>query len=211
MAAEFSYFDLIVGALILFLGLKGIIDGFIKEFFGLAGIIGGIYYGSRYAEEVGRWISNNIFFIKNEAALTFVGFLAGLFGIWIAMVILGNLVTKLTHASGMGFFNKLFGLLFGWAKIFLIFSVIVYALSSIEITKKLIHKYTKNSILYPLLVQTGGYIIKLKPEDFIAPEVKKQGSAFGKQLTNEAKESATESAVENIKKSLENNSSKEKH
>ena len=211
MAAEFSYFDLIIGALILFLGLKGIIDGFIKEFFGLAGIIGGIYYGSRYAEEVGRWISDNIFLIKNEAALTFVGFLAGLFGIWIAMVILANLVTKLTHASGMGFFNKLLGLLFGWAKIFLIFSVIVYALSSIELTKKMVMKYTKNSVLYPLLVQTGGYIIKLKPEDFIAPEVKKQGSAFGKQLSSDAKESAAESAVENIKKSIDNNSSKEQH
>ncbi|SMC09363.1 CvpA family protein [Nitratiruptor tergarcus] len=207
----FDYFDLIIGALIIFLGLKGIIDGFIKEFFGLAGIIGGIYYGSRYAESVGNWISDNLYHIKNEAALTFVGFLAALFAIWIGMVILGNLITKLTHASGMGFFNKLLGLLFGWAKIFLIFSVIIYAISSIEITKKVLEKYTKNSILYPLLVQTGSYIIKLKPEDFVSPNVQKQGKEFTKKVSNDVQESAVETAKKSAIKAIEQNISKEKH
>ncbi len=207
---HFSAFDLVVGAIILFLGLKGLVDGFVKEFFGLAGIIGGIYYGSRYAQQIGEFISQNIFPIKNEAALSFVGFLVGLFSIWIGMVILGNIVTKLTHASGMGFFNKLFGLLFGWAKIFLIFSVIIYAVSSIEVTKRVIEKYTKNSILYPLMLQTGGYIIKLKPEDFVSPDLKQKGTEAAKEVTDEAKKSAIESAKERLVKEIEQNLSKEK-
>ncbi|MRJ02747.1 MAG: CvpA family protein [Epsilonproteobacteria bacterium] len=161
-----STFDLVVGAIIFFLGLKGLVDGFIKEFFGLAGIIGGIYYGSRYAEEVGRWISDNIFYIKNEAALSFVGFVVTLAGVWIAMVIVASLITSLTHASGMGTLNRLLGVLFGWAKIFLIFSVLIYAASHIGFTQSLIQKYTKNSRLYPLMLEAGGYIIHLKPEDF---------------------------------------------
>ncbi len=207
-----NYFDLIVGGLILFLGLKGLMDGFIKEFFGLAGIIGGIYYGSRYAEIIGKWISDNLFYIKNEAALTFVGFLAALFGIWIGMVFIGNLFTKLMHISGMGFFNKLLGLLFGWAKIFLIFSVIIYAISSIEVTKRVLEKYTKNSLLYPLLLEAGSYIIKLKPEDFVASQVRKKGEEFTKKVSSDVQESALESAKKRAFKAIEHNiSSKEKH
>ncbi len=195
-------FDLIVALIIFFLGLKGLLDGFVKEFFGLAGIIGGIYYGSRYAEAIGGWISHTIYPIKNEAAMTFIGFLVGLFGIWIAMVYLGKLVTKLTHASGMGLINKILGVAFGWAKIFLIFSVIVYALSSMELTKRVIQKYTKGSILYPLMVKTGGYIIKLKPEDLIAPDMKVQSAKAGQEVTKEVEKSAIQSAKEKIIKQI---------
>jgi membrane protein required for colicin V production len=196
-------FDLIVGAIIFFLGLKGIIDGFVKEFFGLAGIIGGIYYGSRYAETVGRWISDNVFAIKNEAALSFVGFIATLAAIWIAMVILGNLVTKLTHASGAGTINRMLGVLFGWTKIFLIFSVLVYAASSIEFTKKVIQKYTEGSLLYPLMVRTGGYIIKLKPEDFVSEDLKKSGTEAAEEVSKAAEEEALKAGMEQVQKTLQ--------
>jgi membrane protein required for colicin V production len=50
---DFSIFDLIVGSIILLLGLKGILNGFFKELFGLIGIVGGIFVGSRVANEVG--------------------------------------------------------------------------------------------------------------------------------------------------------------
>ncbi len=208
---HFSTFDLIVALIILFLGLKGLLDGFVKEFFGLAGIIGGIYFGSRYAQNIGEWISNTIYPIKNEAALSFIGFLVGMFGIWIGMVLLGNLVTKLTHASGMGFMNKLLGVLFGWAKVFLILSVIIYAISSIEATKKIVQKYTKNSILYPLLVKTGGAIIKLKPDDFLAKNVKNQGQKAKEEISKDLQNSAIESVREKIKKTIDSNITKEEH
>ncbi len=205
----FNSFDLIIGAIILFLGLKGLIDGFVKEFFGLAGIIGGIYYGSRYADEIGRFISDNIFLIKNETALTFVGFIVGLFAIWVGMVLLGTIVTKITHASGMGMFNKILGLLFGWAKIFLIISVLVYAISSIEATKKIVDKYTHDSFLYPYLLQTGGYIIKLKPEDFVASDVKAKGEKAKEAVVEDAQKEVQKSIEQKIQQAIENNLSKE--
>ena len=196
---EITTFDIIIAAIVFFLGLKGLIDGFIKEFFGLAGIVGGIYFGSRYAEEVGKWISDNLFFIKNEAALSFVGFIVTLATIWIGMVILAGLVTKLTHASGAGTINKILGLLFGWTKIFLIFSVLVYAVSNIEFGKKIIQKYTKDSTLYPLMVEVGGTIIKLKPEDFVAPKMQQSQTQA---LTKEGEEVTKEVAKEVIEKAL---------
>jgi membrane protein required for colicin V production len=170
---ELSTFDIIVASLILFLGLKGFIDGFVRELFGLVGIIGGIYFASRYAQQVGEFISQNIYPIKNSAALSFVGFIATLAAIWIAMVLLANLFTKLANASAMGSINHILGLVFGWIKMFLIFSVLVYAASNIELTKRMIGQYTKNSLLYPLMLQAGGAIIHFSPSDFVSGEQKK--------------------------------------
>ncbi len=196
---QLSTFDLVVGAIIILLGLKGMIDGFVKEFFGLAGIIGGIYFGSRYAQVVGEWISQNIFEIKNEAAVSFVGFVVTMAAIWIGMVMLGSLVTKLTHASGAGTLNRMLGVLFGWAKVFLIFSVLIYAASSMELTRSVIEKYTKNSKLYPLMIKTGAYIIKLKPQDLLPQKVKKSGESVAKEVKAQVIEESVNSAVKPIK------------
>ena len=52
-----SWFDLVVVALVLVLGIKGLLNGFIKEIFGIIGLIGGVIVASRYADEVGEFIS----------------------------------------------------------------------------------------------------------------------------------------------------------
>ncbi len=188
----FSYFDLIIGAIVILLGLKGLIDGFIKEAFGLVGIIGGIYVGSHYGQNIGEFINQNIFQIKNPAALTFVGFLVTLTAFWLAMLLLGKLFAKLSSASGIGPIDKIAGFLFGAAKVFLILSVIVFAVSNIEAAKNIVDKYTKNSLLFPLMEKTGSYIIKLNP----------------KEITQKVEEKTAE-VQEDIKKSIENETIKQ--
>jgi len=51
LLSGFNYFDLAIGSIVLILGLKGLMSGFIKELFGLAGLVGGVYFGSRYAPQ----------------------------------------------------------------------------------------------------------------------------------------------------------------
>jgi membrane protein required for colicin V production len=52
---DLNYFDIIAAAIILLLGLKGIVNGFFKEIFGLVGIIGGIFIASRFGPDVGQY------------------------------------------------------------------------------------------------------------------------------------------------------------
>ncbi len=68
---EFNYFDIIVSVVILLLGLKGIINGFFKEVFGLVGIIGGIFLASRIGNRVGEYLSDLIFKFDSSAATNF--------------------------------------------------------------------------------------------------------------------------------------------
>ena len=83
----FSYFDIIVSIIVLFLGLKGIINGFFKELFGLLGIIGGIFIASRVGDDVGQLISNAVFKFENSADIGFTGFLVTLALFWLLMVV----------------------------------------------------------------------------------------------------------------------------
>ncbi len=196
----FSYFDVAVILIVVLLGLKGLIDGFIKEIFGLIGIIGGIYVGSHYGGEVGGFISKNIFEIKNAAALNFIGFLAALGLFWLLMLVVGKLFAKLSSASGMGTLDRVAGFLFGAAKIFLILSVIAVAVNNIEAAKNMVQKYTKNSIVFPLMLKTGSYIIKLNPKE-ITDKVAEKGSNIKESI----QKSIENETLKKIKKSLSEN------
>ena len=43
---DLNYFDMAVGSIVLLLGLKGLLNGFSKELFGLIGIVGGLFVAS---------------------------------------------------------------------------------------------------------------------------------------------------------------------
>jgi len=160
---EFNYFDLVAAIIILLLGLKGIINGFFKELFGLIGIIGGISVASRMGDEVGKTLNNLIFKFDNEAAIGFTGFLATLAVFWIIMTVLGLIFKKLSSLSGLGPIDRILGFLFGASKFFLIASVIANSAYNIKAVKSVIDSNMKSSILFPIFVETGGYIMKLEP------------------------------------------------
>jgi len=115
---EFNYFDLIVSIIILFLGLKGIVNGFLKEVFGLIGIIGGIFIASRLGDSVGKFLSDLIFNFDNNSAISFTGFLATLVVFWLIMIVVGLMFKKLSSLSGLGALDKILGFIFGVSKFF---------------------------------------------------------------------------------------------
>ncbi|MBU4111056.1 CvpA family protein, partial [bacterium] len=160
---EFSYFDLVAAVIILLLGLKGIINGFFKEAFGLIGIIGGIFIASRVGNEVGEYLSELIFKFENSAAVNFTGFLVTLAAFWFIMVISGALFKKLSSMSGLGPVDKLFGFILGSSKFFLIAAVIAHAAYNIKAVKSTLDPIMQNSTLFPILVETGAFIMKIDP------------------------------------------------
>jgi membrane protein required for colicin V production len=160
---EFNYFDIVVSAIILLLGLKGIINGFFKEIFGLIGIIGGIFIASRVDNEVGLYLSNLIFKFDNSAAINFTGFLSTLTVFWLGMILIGAIFKKLSSLSGLGMLDKILGFVFGASKFFLIAAVIAHAAYNIKAVKSTIDSTLSGSTLFPILVSTGAFIMKIDP------------------------------------------------
>jgi len=190
---ELNYFDLIVSIVILLLGLKGILNGFFKEVFGLIGIIGGIFVASRLGDSVGKFLSDLIFKFENESAIGFLGFLTTLAIFWFAMVLVGMAFKKLTSLSGLGIFDKLLGFFVGASKFFFIAAVIAHAAYNINAVKSLLDETTlKTSVLFPIMVETGSYIMKLDPVN----------------ISNDIN-NTTKSVVDNATKEIAKNAKKE--
>lgn len=181
---DFNYFDVTIAAIILILGIKGFMQGFIKEAFGLVGLVAGVYFAARLAPEAASFIDTNFFHLDNQSLLKLIGFLAILILIWLGATILGSIFSKLTNQSGLGFLNRLFGFIAGGGKYFLIFALIITALSNVTLVKDNLEKYVKDSVLYPYLKEAGSYLINLDT------------SAMGLTMT-EVSETPTEATTEN--------------
>ena len=182
---ELNYFDLIASIIILFLGLKGVLNGLFKEMFGLIGIVGGIFVASRLGDSVGQALSDLIFNFSNSAAISFSGFITTLALFWLVMIMIGYIFKKLSIMSGLGPIDKTLGFVFGASKFFLIAAVIAHSAYNIKAVKNSIDPLMSNSILFPILVETGGFIMKLDPveiSDDINTSIKKGTKAIGDKI-----------------------------
>lgn len=157
---NFAVFDLIILTITLILGLKGLFRGLIKEVFGIIGIIGAIFVASRISKETGDLLAP-ILVLENDATIKLIGFVVSLVGVWLVVYSAGIVLSKIFSASGLGVIDRFFGFVFGAAKIFLIFSVIAYALYQVQSFKKVIDEKFSNSLVMPHLISVGSYIIKL--------------------------------------------------
>ncbi len=160
---DFNYFDITIGAIVLILGIKGFMNGFIKEIFGLAGLVAGVYFGSRFADTAATFINTNFLQMQNPALLKLIGFMSVLVIVWLGATLLGSILSKLSSVSGLGFINRFLGFIAGGGKYFIIFALIVTALSNVTLVKENLGKYVKDSMLYPYLLKTGSAIIHLDP------------------------------------------------
>ena len=159
-----NLFDLIVGSVVLILAFKGFLNGVVKEVFGLAGLVGGVYLASRLADEAARWIDTNIIQIDNVALSKLTGFMSILIIVWLSATLLGAIFSKLTNVSGLGLVDRLLGFVVGGGKYFIIFALITTALSNVALVNENIKPYVKDSKLYPILVQIGQTVIRIDPK-----------------------------------------------
>lgn len=189
---DFSIFDLVVIAITLLLGLKGLFRGFIKEVFGIIGIIGAIFVASRISKDVADVIAP-ILAIQSEATLKLVGFIIALVGFWLIVYTVGIVISKIFSASGLGIVDRIFGFLFGASKIFLIFAVIAYSLYQVQSFKKLMNEKLAKSIILPHLVSVGSYIIQIDT------------SAITNSLDNAVNSAKTNEIIEETKNSMKQN------
>ncbi len=198
---EINYFDLVAAIIILLLGLKGILNGFFKEVFGLVGIIGGIFVASRLGNSVGEYLNNLIFNFQSPAAVQFLGFLVTLAAFWLLMVIVGQAFKKLSAISGLGPLDRVFGFVVGASKFFLIASILAYSAYNIKPIKSSLDSVLSNSIVFPIMVATGGYIIKIDPVN-VSEDINKTITKGSEVLQEKAKEHISEH-IDEIKEEIE--------
>ena len=182
---DMNWFDIVTGSLILLIGIKGVFNGLIKELAGLIGIVLGVWIASLFASEFGKWLGSSFLHIDSQSALSMIGFLVLLALIWTGCIIAGVIVAKLVSLSGLGIADRILGLLFASAKVFIIIAVIVYALSNIDLIRKNTKSFTDTSLLYPLFMKAGNTIVHIDT-DALAEKAGAAGNSTKQLIQNSA-------------------------
>jgi len=162
---ELNYFDVAVGSIVLLLGLKGLLNGFSKEFFGLAGIVGGVFVASHLGGLIGKFLSDTLFHFETPTAVNLVGFIFALGIFWLLMVALGAGFKKLSAMSGLGPLDRILGFIIGSSKFFFILSIIVYALFSVTAIRENFGEKMENSFFFEPMFATGDFILHIETDD----------------------------------------------
>ena len=202
-----NIFDIVIVVMVVVLGLKGLFRGITRELFGLIGIVGGVFIASRLANEVGK-IANSIVPMDNENTILLSGFVVALVIFWIIAYILGMVISKVFSLSGLGIFDRIFGFVFGAGKIFLLFSIIAYAVTQVKIINDNLKPKLQDSIVFPLLADTGSYIIKLDTGEIqqtVSKQLDNVVEATKDTIKEISKEELEKRAIE-LKKQLEETS-----
>ena len=160
-----NIFDGAIIAITLILAIKGYFNGVIKEVAGLIGIIGGLYFASKFFHEAGVYINENLFLIPNKSAVDLVGFIVVFVGFWISVVFIGFLLGKILKLSALGGLDRILGFIFSGAKFFFLVSIIIAMLSQIAFIREKMKSFTKDSFVYPFLVKIGEKIINITPQE----------------------------------------------
>ncbi|MBN2870371.1 MAG: CvpA family protein [Campylobacterales bacterium] len=162
---ELNYFDVAVGSIVLLLGLKGLLNGFSKELFGMVGIVGGVYVASHIGGIIGKFLNDILFHFESPTAVNLVGFLFALGIFWLLMVALGAGFKRLSTLSGLGVLDQILGFVVGSSKFFFILSIIVYALFSVAAIRENFEEKMADSFFYKPMMATGDFILSIETND----------------------------------------------
>ncbi|MDR0579878.1 MAG: CvpA family protein [Campylobacteraceae bacterium] len=168
---EFSWFDIVIAAIILIFGIKGIVKGFIRELFEFIGIIGGIFLASRFSYDAGIFINDHIYNIENEAAIRLIGFVGLLFVVFTISILIGMIISKIVNFAGFAKLDKILGFAFSVLTIFFVFSILSFALSSIDFTRTFVTNALGNSFAYKKLCAVGEEIVDIHPSEFSSEKI----------------------------------------
>ena len=114
------------------------------------------------------------------------------------MIGVGQIFKKLTSLSGLGGFDQILGFVFGASKFFFIAAVIAHAAYNIKAVKSLIDESNlSTSYLFPILTQTGAYIMKLDPV-----EIRENIEETAKKVVSNSSANMSNNILEEIQKSM---------
>jgi len=161
-----NYLDIIIAVPLLYGLIKGFSNGLVKEITSLLALFIGVYIAINFSE----YLEPKFIYIL-DGYKEFVPVLA--FGVLFLVSVLcikalGFFVDKLTKALALGVFSRIFGAVFGFLKVVVVFSFLLFVITDYN----LVNKQTKeDSVLFNPLND----VAKL-----ITPELKKHQSILDK-------------------------------
>jgi membrane protein required for colicin V production len=108
-----NLFDCLLIAILAYSTIMAFVRGIILELFSLGGLIVGILLAAWNYNHVALLLSQ---LIATQATAQIVAFLLIIIGIMVLCTLLGKALNRTAHVIGLGFFDRLLGAVFGFAR-----------------------------------------------------------------------------------------------
>ena len=139
--------DIILLVPLAYFAYKGFVKGFIITFAMLAGLLLGLYAAIHFSEYSTTLLQEKLGFHSGNIRL--ISYLFTFVVVLVLVYLLGHFLTGVVKTTGLGFVNRIAGLLLGIVKGLLIISVILVLLGKIDPKSYLIPlKSRQESVLY---------------------------------------------------------------
>lgn len=139
--------DILLGALLLFGLVRGLMKGLFVEVASLVALIAGIYGAIHFSSFVAEFLMEHVDW--SERTINLTAFAITFVIIVLAISLAGKALTKLADFAALGFLNKLLGAVFGVLKIGLILSVVLMIFSKMNRTIPFLEdEDLKDSVLF---------------------------------------------------------------
>ena len=172
-----NYLDIIIVAPLLYGLIKGFSNGLVKEITGLLGLIIGVYVAINFSSYLHpRFIE---FLGGHEQFVPIISFTTLLLVSILVIRLLGYFLDKLTKALALGIISRILGAIFGFFKIVVIFSFLLFIVTEYGLINTQTQK--ESVLLKPLQDITA----------IITPEINKHKDTFLDKVeknTNKVKE-----------------------
>jgi membrane protein required for colicin V production len=142
-----SIIDIVLGALLLFGIIRGVMKGLFVEIASFLALVLGIYGAIHFSYFAAEFLEPKVDW--NEKTINIIAFAITFVVIVLTISLAGKALTKLANFAALGIVNKLLGGLFGGLKIGLILSVLLIVFDKMNNTLPFMEKEDlEESILY---------------------------------------------------------------
>ena len=139
--------DIVLGALILFGVIRGLMKGLFVEVASLVALIAGVYGAIHFSNFAADFLMERVDW--NEKTINITAFAITFVIIVLAISLAGKALTKLADFAALGFLNKLLGAVFGGLKIAMILSIILLLFTKMNKTIPFVDEEDlQDSVLY---------------------------------------------------------------
>ncbi|WP_248724417.1 CvpA family protein [Seonamhaeicola sp. ML3] len=115
--------DIVLGALILFGLIRGLMKGLFVEVASLVALIAGVYGAIHFSNYAADFLVEKVEW--DQKYINIVAFAVTFIVIVLAIALAGKALTKIADFAALGFINKILGGVFGAAKIAMILSIVL--------------------------------------------------------------------------------------
>ena len=157
----FHVVDIVIVSLVLFLAIKGLLNGFSKELFNFITIVGGVAAAARYNTTVVDLVNaQKVVPTISENYAKIIGFVIILVAIWIVIGMISSIITKLT-SDYPSLISRIFGYILSAARYLAIFALIVFGVNQSDFFKNEAEKMKTETKLFVPLAKVGATLLNM--------------------------------------------------